>query len=354
MLSDPAVLPEWRRAATQQRLDEARAGGAALFKHLLTQYAQCKTTAKDFTISCHFAAMAKVLGAPFEAYGVAPNQPSTGHYRKKLDSVLPRPGPLYHVDMPCQVRQNRSTRSVPTITMHEALAKEVAKDPDMLRRASEKDWPPSYHSNPLVQDARAKGLPLPLPLVLYLDGVRFTSQIAGHGDTVLGIWMYSMESKKRHLLACIRNRDMCKCGCRGWDSLHPILSSVAWSMGCLRDGKRPRARHDQVDEDEELVSLANTLGDDLGLTAVLLWVKGDWAEASHTLGLPSTASKHCPCPFCSLGKARLHSLRTLNFPQRDGTYDDWCSEREVQVIVANEERMSALLSCSITELLNFG
>eukprot|EP00959_Pyramimonas_sp_CCMP1952_P466902 9490710-Pyramimonas_sp.AAC.1 len=42
---------------------------------------------------------------------------------------------------------------------------------------------PTYTEHPLVQRAVAAGEPPPLPLGIYLDGIRYISQAAGRSDT---------------------------------------------------------------------------------------------------------------------------------------------------------------------------
>ena len=61
--------------------------------------------------------------------------------------------------------------------------------------------PPCYTEHPKVQEARALGKRLPVPLAVYLDGVAFTSVMAGRSDTVLGIWVICLATFKRHLFA---------------------------------------------------------------------------------------------------------------------------------------------------------
>ena len=132
--------------------------------------------------------------------------------------------------------------------------------------------------------------------------------------------LHTLSTQKRHLLLSIRLNDLCKCGCRGWCTLHPLLLSVAWSMKVLVQGQRPTTRHDIALLDDQLCGLRESHGEYLGFTAVALWLNGDWAEASHTLGLPSVASKHAPCPFRGMRLGGLHDrYRSLLFGAREGT-----------------------------------
>ena len=186
-----------------------RRAGADLQAHLLEMYATRQISAKDFCIACYFAGVAKTQGANFEAYGLAPGQSSDGAYQRHLDRILPPVEPLYLIDVPGMVRGRgeRCSRSMHTNPFHESLAKEVRMDPSILDKAQELEWPPCYHEQPLVQLARNNGERLPLPLVLYLDGVRYTALQAGRSDSILGIWAFNAVTNKRHLLISLRTND---------------------------------------------------------------------------------------------------------------------------------------------------
>ena len=73
-------------------------------------------------------------------------------------------------------------------------------------------------------------------------------------------------------------------------------------------GDKPTHRHDNapLDADDPLKLAAEEFGPRLAMTGIILWVKGDWAEVSHTLGLPSVTSKHAPGPFCDATCDNLH------------------------------------------------
>ena len=52
------------------------------------------------------------------------------------------------------------------------------------------------------------------PLALYVDGVRHTKR-----DGVIGFFIYSLVTPRRHLCVAVRKSDLCRCGCRGWCSM---------------------------------------------------------------------------------------------------------------------------------------
>lgn len=300
-----AELPQWQRAELEEEQQAQRVAGEGLFKHLLGLYALCKLSAQDLCVALHYANLAGVGGAEFDRYAMPPGMGS-GRYQRHLDRVLPNATPMYDVRVPVTVRSSgaRETRMLPCSPPHEALAREVSGMQALQQTIAETVLPPVYHEHHLVRDARQNGLPLPVPLALYCDGVRYTAPLAGRSDSIVGIWAINLLSSKRHLLATVRSRDMCRCGCRGWDTLFPVWQMVAWSLEALARGRRPDARHDGSPWPGGVGQRGPA---ELGFTACVVWIKGDWAEVAHTLGLPACVSKHCPCPFCVASKHELHS-----------------------------------------------
>lgn len=206
-------------------------------------------------------------------------------------------------------------------------------------------WPPAFMSHPLVRAAMAAGRPWPLPLAIYLDGVRFTSPLAGRSDSILGIWAYHAVTFKRYYIMSLRSQDCCQCGCRNWCSVFPIMAALAWSLKALAEGRRPEQRHDGTawDPSDPIRRLAGELGDVLP-TAALVWLKGDWAEVHHSLGLPSVSSTHSPCPLCAAQRLDLQKCyRSLAFPPQLSTYEEMCAAREIKLVVRTEAERRRLL-----------
>ena len=169
---------------------------------------------------------------------------------------------------------------------------------------------------------------------------------------MLGIWGYNLVTDRRHIVATIRSRDLCQCGCRGHCSLFPTMWTVQWSLQALASGLRPEKKHDGTDwaPDEPLKQIADSRGRSLNFTACLLFLKGDWAEWSHSLGLPAATSKFHPCPFCDCDKSNLHerysSLSCAEFPFLEkgiGEYEHECAQREEVRVIASEDDRRLLL-----------
>ena len=337
----PSLVAPSRRRIDDEQASSYRAAGVDLLKHLQSLYALCKISGKDFSVACYYAAMAGCPGGDFAKFAVPPNQ-STGNYQRLLDKVLPQPGPIYYVETPCNDRSkaSRSTMQLATLPLHEALARELEQDPSISEMNERASWTPAYDSNELVRAAILEGRPKPHPIAIYMDSVRFSAPLAGRSDSILGIWATNLNTNRRHLLATMRTNDFCRCGCRGWDSVFPLLQSLAWSARCLASGERPVKGHDGValPEDHALMEQRRSHGESLPLTGVILWIKGDWAEAAHSLGLPTVSSKFEGCPYCSCNSHDMHSLyhraAIIDWPWADrASYDDRCRAHEIVVAI---------------------
>ena len=240
--------------------------------------------------------------------------------------------------------------------MYERVAMELESDPtiqDRLRThqagSSSVLDTPAYNTHKLVEEAINNGLPKPLPMGLYLDGVRFTAPLAGRADSAVGFWGINLLTTKRHFIGLVRHLDMCKCGCRGWCSLFPVLAFICWNFEALANGERPSFRHDGT---------ARELGDMMGLakqfgfTALLFWIKGDWAEWAKTLALQTWASWYRPCPFCDATHDTLHTLyRSMSTNgaawDKQIDYFDACDQCEIIVNVVNEATRQLILRTGV-------
>eukprot|EP00959_Pyramimonas_sp_CCMP1952_P388719 8144937-Pyramimonas_sp.AAC.1 len=115
-------------------------------------------------------------------------------------------------------------------------------------------------------------------------------------------------------------------------------------------GKRPERRWDGTpwEGSSEVGKLASD-HPDLPYRAALIYIKGDWSEHAHSLGLASWSSTWAPCQFCTLAKFELHSLY---HHMRDGmpwqlrtthSYDEACGRCEVNVALRTPADRNAFL-----------
>ena len=227
--------------------------------------------------------------------------------QKHLDSVLPKGPHLDGILVPAVDRrtQIRTQRRILFLPPHEAFASE-ALELNGFSNPEHMELPESYHSNKLVIDAKERGDSLPTPLIMFADGVRYTSTQAGRSDSILGIWFRSFETGKRHLVVAIRLQFLCRCGCRGWCTLHPIWCAIAWSLRFMSQGIRPTCMFDGRDRQRSDPYSPETAGLLLGYTAMLLFITGrvgsTISEPSPTICAPERRLAHvgvcvlCPNP----------------------------------------------------------
>lgn len=184
-----------------------------------------------------------------------------------------------------------------------------------------------------------------LPVAIYLDGISLT-----RNDSILGVFVYSLVSMRRHLVAVLRKSFLCKCGCGGRCTMWPIFAIMRWSLQALAEGRRPLTKPDgqawSADDGARLTSA----GGDMSVRACVVYLKADWAEFSKTLGLTSWASTLFPCPFCKKTQAELHSIVGLNPTHTTWpllTHDDL--ERatracEIDVVLVSESQHKEVLA----------
>jgi hypothetical protein len=277
---------------------------------------------------CFYAKHAGAVGSVSD-FALRPNA-SSGHYQRKVDSALGvtlRTRVPYTLSVPAYSKHSmrREVRQTPVIIPHEALEAEFRARPTAIAElrctVEQRDWSQQYWDHPAV---RTSSRPI-MPLALYLDGVPFLKK-----DSVLGFWIYSLMTEKRHLVCVLRKRWLCRCGCRGWCSLFPVMSFLRWTFRWAHQGVHPPSDH--VGRAWSAGSQrAQLQGTDMTLRYVLLQIKGDWAEFAHTLGFPTWASARNPCCFCHADKAGLYSLRgasllSLPFPEiTPQDYADACA-----------------------------
>ena len=108
----------------------------------------------------------------------------------------------------------RSQFEISTLPGHESLHEEIVGDPSQIEKLQHmkenNGLPPTYYDHPTVTSNPQQ---LVWPFGIYMDGLPYSLT-----DSVLGVWLVNLVSEKRHLIAVLRKRVVCQCGCRGWCS----------------------------------------------------------------------------------------------------------------------------------------
>eukprot|EP00959_Pyramimonas_sp_CCMP1952_P316307 6620507-Pyramimonas_sp.AAC.1 len=98
----------------------------------------------------------------------------------------------------------RTYQTVPFAALHEFVYNDVQNDSSMIGTIAERTWPAVYHQHPVTLDARANGQADPLPLALFIGGVRYSSNVAGRADSISGVWLINLMTSKRYYFGCLR------------------------------------------------------------------------------------------------------------------------------------------------------
>ena len=278
-----------------------------------------------------------------------PPDASTGHFQRKLNAHVGRTSTtraLYLVNTPCYQKSSlvRAVREMPVLLPHELVALEPSDGLlTRLREAREGgDLPPCYADHPVVRRFDAPDDPV-LPLCMFIDGAPY-SQV----DSVVGVWVENYITGRRYLVAALRKRLLCKCGCRGWCSMFPIFQTLSWSFRCLADKLHPLSRHDGgpwAASDNDRLAKA---GAELAIRCCLLFIKGDWSEYATTFGLPTWHDGVRPCYMCNgsgPGLMRFDNASTTSFPFREnleGEYATACERCEIWAVLSRDAHTRVL------------
>ena len=289
-LAEDLDRPVWERENGSDDDYESEDGEESAAKHLLDYLLQKlhrgELYARTVSTICYWAGKAGARGVSH--FGKQPSTPS-GHFRRHIDKQLQvRRSKHYKVPIPCFSKPTfqRYIRDVPVAVPHEVLDEEAANDPCFADTLSNAELPELYHQRVRQFD---KGRPVS-PVALYLDGVPFNKR-----DSCLGIWTYHVLTGRRHLCLVLRKSWLCRCGCKGWCSLWAAFEFCRWSFAHGANGEYPNAGFRNEPLKHERATLA---GKQLAFRQLLLYIKGDWAEIAHHIGLPSWSTNLNPCPTC--------------------------------------------------------
>ena len=326
--------------------DEKRIAEEEMLGQLIEMYMTSELSAMIFCILCWHASRAGISGGPTERYAMAPGK-RVHRYQRKLNKELGYidfAKQFMVIDVPGQTKHDMSRTSLklPILVPHEALEAEVASDPTILARLEDFNLQGSWDSIAFADHVvvRQPGLPA-VPLVLYVDGVPYTKT-----DSVIGIWLYNDLTGRRHLCVVLRKRNMCKCGCRGWCTLHPVWQTIHWSMRAFASGRFPTERADGPWVGDQDVARARRGGGDMSCRGALYKIKGDLSEYSSTFGFPAVGSLGRPCVACpwngSMGfTSLLAGLNCLEFPlplNDDDSYEAACARCEIILYITEADR----------------
>ena len=272
--------------------------------------------------------------------GLAPENQSQ-HYSRKVDRAmgLMKKSSWYPVMIPQNARMNanRVVERVWTQPLQDAFQKivDVLDDArnDLACAIEQGRVPPSYHTHPVVVNAEEGEIVV--PLMLYVDGVPITRRDGAVGFTLRSI----LRPDRPYLILALRKEDFCKCGCRGWCTLHTVHMFLRWGLLSLASGRHSDHHWDMSAFgsgtwaghvcDNKRAALAGKPFSKTGCATIkgaCLLLKGDLKELSATWGLPDTSSLEAACPCCHVhGDDFLNFLgfSPLSLPDNAKTFEDY-------------------------------
>ena len=343
--ASPEVAHTWEHPSEDD--EELEKGAIGLEEHLLRLYASGIMTAKAFSIACWWAVKAGVKSDSLSIFSLKPDSP-TGHYSRHLKTHLPTAASapeLHEIKLPVSLKGLRNTKVSLMAPPHEVLNAEME---NMYEHGTAPDapspgeWVDTFEGHPHYHregDGRCV-----FPVALYVDGVKFTRSIGpGRADSVIVFTCYNLLVGKRHLLAVLSKRELCRCGCKGWCTVWNVMNFLAWSFAAAADGARPGTRWDGQEFDPAGTTGRLTASTPSTVARFLLCqVKGDWAEYCVTFGFPTWQSFWKPCLYCSCTKKTMFDFAHVcagghSWGEHKNTYDDACKACEIEINVDSED-----------------
>ena len=319
---------------SENESEEEEDPGQELFSYLLSEHSAGKMTAKQVCIISWWAAKAGV--AALKPIAKSPATKGSGDFKRTLDKYLQQDLPdSYSVPVSAYSRASaeRMTWQLQCVLPHEMLQRDLDKL-DMKTAMKQWEAPPNWQDHPVVKEAASDLEPVPIvPLSLFIDGVSYAKR-----DSLLVISLTNLLSKSKFVVAILRKRMLCKCGCFGWCTLHGVFVWLKWALTILREGRHPAQRHDKqawaMHEEKRL----QNAGQRFGWKAAVLQLRADWAEIAHTLQVPQWSSAKEPCFLCAASReqvfSQLHlcSHKSMPWPQKSpDSYDEACKRCELDV-----------------------
>ena len=310
--------------------------GKELADYLIFLKTSHKLSAVSCSILAYWASKAGACGFVNEL-AMAPGKESH-RYSRHLDAKLGLmdKSKYYPLSLPLNARMSASrvVENVWSQPLQDAFQKMIDAMDDVRTTLADGVAagfvPPSYHTHPVVANAGINEIVL--PLMLYVDGVPITRRDGCVGFVLRCI----LPPRKPYLVLVLRKEDMCKCGCRGWCTLHVVHLWLQWGFKALANGRNPTARHDGTEfglDEAPRAAVANQEFSKGGLIikGACILLKGDLKELSSTWGLPDTSSHDAPCGLCCKSGQDFLNFRDfspLAMPDPPKTFDVYNSACE--------------------------
>ena len=304
-VEQPSGVPAWDEpglqkfqeayASEEDSLDETSDPAQELLDFLMEQHNSGALSAKQVCIICYWAGEAGINAA--KPLGLPPWTKGSGDFKRLLDKRVPAKGPhTYQFAAPTYSRREgqRGVQNLAVLLPHELLEQDLQRE-DMASLKSQWQEPPNFGQHRVVQEAAAQADDRPVvPISLFLDGVAYAKR-----DSLLCVTIQNLWTGHRFVICALRKRILCKCGCKGWDTLHAMFLWLRWTLKALATGVRPEHRHDGNAWDQDLDERrAAAAGSRLSFVGAVTQLRADWGEIAHTMAVPQWSSHSQPCFLC--------------------------------------------------------
>jgi hypothetical protein len=252
--------------------------------------------------------------------------------------------PAYKFSIPSASKRGlgRAKHSFAMLVPTEEIKSEFDATPDFgeqLQAAITEHRLPLAYDNHIV--VRNSATPVS-PFSLFMDGVPYSNT-----DSVIGVWLVNLITRRRHLIGSLRSHLLCVCGCKGWCTFFSVFQFLSVQFALMAAGKHMSARHDEkpwnLPMDRMRAALAAS-GELLQFVCCILWIQGDWAEYAKSLGLPTWQDLVRPCFGCNgWGEMlqRIGGASPMTLPARsidDDDYFEACAMCEFSVELSQHQR----------------
>ena len=333
----------------EEPLGEEAAG--ELIKFLLTRHVEGTISARTMCVICWWAVKAGCRSEKVSKFAYSP-EAQTGKYQRHVDAAMgvsTKNQSSYRVDVPSYLKHGLTRQEVPTTVgiPHEQLLEEIADnvtfEDDLHSAVQERRLPPSYYSHDVVLAADGAGDPHPpVPIGMFIDGVQFLKKAS-----FIAVWVFSLVTGQRHILAILKKHQLCSCGCRGWCSLYRVFDFARWALTAAADGVFPLRRHNDVPWPEG-DPRGDVAGTPMPFKFALVWLKADWGEFAGSIGFQTWSSNLWPCYCCHAERDSMRvvlpeyatSLPWAPVSQQD--YDEACAACQLDVTVPDRETHAAI------------
>ena len=332
-------LQAWNNDSSESEEEEAKPG-EELASYLLEQHRMGSLNAKQVCVIAHWGSQAGV--AELRPLSLPPDAKGSGDFKRRLDQLAPASScKTYVVECPAYVRAagGRATFGLHVLLPHELLLQDL-ENANMQELHAQWKAAPNYQNHPVVAAAEAMADPPPVvPLSLFVDGVSYTKR-----DSLLAVTIHNLWTGHRFVLAVLRRKILCRCSCRGWETLQSFFAWLEWCLQVLKAGLHPAQKHNQQpwnqDTDKQRADRAGTR---LPFLGAVVQLRADWAEIAHILSVPQWSSARHPCFLCSADRDSVYALLEEcsgdHWPWPLKSADDFeLACQECEVTVANPPR----------------